>query len=143
MNILSKESITMCTRVVYKGPNNTNITARSMDFAMEIPANLWVLPRGMERVSRVKNNTLTWVSKYGSLVTSSYDIAVSDGMNEKGLVANLLWLTSTQYPQVQHDVEGNSLLVVLDSVRFLMEFLLKAIQTFRRHDGEQYLTKRI
>lgn len=101
----------MCTRVVYKGPDNTIITARSMDFAMEIPANLWVFPRGMDRTSRFKSNEIAWTSKYGSVVTSSYDIAVSDGMNEKGLVANLLWLTSTQYPDVQHAAAGNGLVV--------------------------------
>lgn len=101
----------MCTRIVYKGPNNTVITARSMDFAMEIPANLWVFPRGMERISCVKTNKIAWSSKYGSVVTSSYDIATSDGMNEKGLVANLLWLTSTQYPHFQQDDAGSGLVV--------------------------------
>lgn len=101
----------MCTRIVYKGPNNTVITARSMDFAMEIPANMWIFPKGIERTSSVKSNTITWTSLYGSVVTSSYDIAVSDGMNEKGLVANLLWLTSTQYPTFQHESETNGLVV--------------------------------
>ena len=42
-----------CTRVVYKGPNNTVITARSMDFSMEIPANLWLFPKGMEHTGNV------------------------------------------------------------------------------------------
>ena len=101
----------MCTRVVYKGPSDTVITARSMDFAMEIPANLWIFPRKMERNSVFKNSKISWISKYGSVVTSSYDMAVSDGMNEKGLVANLLWLTSTQYPDVSHDAEGEYLVV--------------------------------
>lgn len=101
----------MCTRVVYKGPNNTVITARSMDFAMEIPANLWIFPIGMERISIVKNNKMSWISKYGSVVTSSYDMAVSDGMNEKGLVANLLWLTSTQYPEAMEATEGSRMVV--------------------------------
>ena len=38
----------MCTRVVYKGFDETVITARSMDWKIEIPANLWVFPRGMQ-----------------------------------------------------------------------------------------------
>lgn len=28
-----------CTRVVYKGPNSTILTGRTMDFSIEIPAN--------------------------------------------------------------------------------------------------------
>lgn len=95
-----------CTRVVYKGPNNTVITARSMDFAMDIPANLWLFPKGMERNGSTGSNTIKWTSKYGSIATSSWDIAVSDGMNERGLVANMLWLVSSQYPEFSK--EGKS-----------------------------------
>lgn len=101
----------MCTRVVYKGPNNTVITARSMDFAMEIPANLWIFPRGIERMSIYRDNKTSWKSKYGSVVTSSYGMATSDGMNEKGLVANLLWLTSTQYSDIHQNTDSSYLVV--------------------------------
>lgn len=88
-----------CTRVVYKGPNNTVVTARSMDFTLEIPANLWIFPRGIERSGSTGTNTIKWASKYGSISASSWDIAVSDGINEKGLVANMLWLVSSEYPE--------------------------------------------
>lgn len=37
-------------------------------------------------------------TKYGSIITSAFEIASTDGMNEKGLVANLLWLPEAQYP---------------------------------------------
>lgn len=87
----------MCTRLVYLGPDNTVITGRSMDFSIDIPANLWMFPRGMARSGQVGANSITWVSKYGSVVASSWDIATPDGMNEKGLVANLLWLVASQY----------------------------------------------
>lgn len=101
----------MCTRVVYKGPNNTIITARSMDFRIEIPANIWILPVGIKRVSSIGTNTMEWTSKYGSVVTTSWDISVSDGMNEKGLVANLLWLTSTNYPTYNRNQPKKALVV--------------------------------
>jgi choloylglycine hydrolase len=87
-----------CTRVVYKGPNNTVLTGRTMDFSLEIPANHWIFPRGMKRSGEVGKNSLEWVSKYGSLAVSAWDISTTDGMNEKGLVANLLWLVESQYP---------------------------------------------
>lgn len=94
-----------CTRVVYKGPNNTVLTARSMDFSLEIPANLWVFPRGIKRNGEVGKNSIEWTSKYGSLAVSSWDISTTDGMNEKGLVANMLWLVESEYPTF--DKEGN------------------------------------
>ncbi len=94
-----------CTRVVYHGPNGNYITARSMDWKDEIPANLWIFPRGMQRNGEVGRNSITWTSKYGSVVASSWDIAVSDGMNEKGLVANMLWLVESKYPEF--DTLGN------------------------------------
>jgi choloylglycine hydrolase len=69
-----------------------------MDFSTEIPANLWIFPRGMKRNGEVGPNSLEWTSKYGSLAASSWDIATADGMNEKGLVANMLWLVESEYP---------------------------------------------
>lgn len=94
-----------CTRVVYKGPNNTVLTGRTMDFSLEIPANQWIFPRGMKRNGEVGKNSIEWTSKYGSLAVSSWDISTTDGMNEKGLVANMLWLVESEYPDFNK--EGN------------------------------------
>lgn len=99
---LSNEAFA-CTRVVYHGLNGTVITARSMDWKDDIPANLWVFPRGMERNGEVGTTSVKWKSKYGSLITSSWDIVASDGMNEMGLVGNLLWLVESKYPEFEKD----------------------------------------
>lgn len=87
-----------CTRVVYKGPENTVITARSMDWKDEIDTNIWIFPKGLERTGNVGKNSVKWTSKYGSVIASAWDIATTDGINEKGLVANVLWLVESQYP---------------------------------------------
>ena len=89
----------MCTRVVYSGKNGMVATGRSMDWKTEMHSNLWVFPKGMERNGETGANSLQWTSKYGSVVTSAFEIASTDGMNEKGLVANLLWLAESEYPQ--------------------------------------------
>lgn len=94
-----------CTRVVYKGPNNTIITARSMDWKDAMYSNIWVFPRGMERTGEVGKASAKWKSKYGSVIVSAFDIATSDGMNEKGLVSNILWLIESQYPD--YDPNGS------------------------------------
>lgn len=87
-----------CTRLVYHGAHGQVVTARSMDWKSDIVSNLWVLPRGMQRNGQTGKNSLQWTSKYGSLITSGYDISTTDGVNEAGLSANLLWLVESQYP---------------------------------------------
>ena len=80
----------MCTRVVYSGKNGMVATGRSMDWKTEMHSNLWVFPKGMERNGETGANSLKWTSKYGSVVTSAFEIASTDGMNEKGLVQYML-----------------------------------------------------
>ena len=87
-----------CTRLVFHGANGQVITARSMDWKSDIVSNLWVLPRGMQRTGETGPNTVRWTSKYGSVITSGSDISTTDGVNEAGLNANLLWLVESQYP---------------------------------------------
>ena len=88
-----------CTRVVFLGPDDEVITARSMDWKSDVLTNLWILPRGAKRSGEAGPNSVEWTSKYGSVVATGYDICTTDGMNEKGLVANLLWLEESEYPQ--------------------------------------------
>ncbi len=99
------QDLDACTRVVYKGPENTIITARSMDWRDEIDPNLWIFPRGLKRTGNVGDKSVKWISKYGSVITSAWDIATTDGINEKGLVANILWLVESEYPKF--DPEGS------------------------------------
>jgi penicillin V acylase-like amidase (Ntn superfamily) len=85
-----------CTRAVYLG-DGIVITGRSSDWAEDLRSNLWIFPRGMKRDGAGGPNTPTWVSKYGSVATSADDFTTADGMNEKGLVANLLYLANADY----------------------------------------------
>ncbi|QDT73826.1 linear amide C-N hydrolase [Lacipirellula limnantheis] len=86
-----------CSRAVYLGPENTIITVRSMDWVTDLGTNLWLFPRGMKRNGAAGPNSVEWTSKYGSVVGSAFDAATADGMNEKGLVANLLYLAESEY----------------------------------------------
>lgn len=102
-----------CTRVVYKGPNNTVTTGRTMGFSLEIPANQWIFPRWIKRNGEVGKNSIEWISKYGSLAVGSWDISITDGMNEKGLVANLLWLVESEYPSFDKEGSKKSMAISL------------------------------
>lgn len=92
-----------CSRVVYLGPEEMVVTARSMDWKEDIRSNIWVFPRGMKRESDSGPNSLGWVSRYGSVTVSGYEVSTTDGMNEAGLVANLLWLAESSYPETDDD----------------------------------------
>ena len=86
-----------CTRVVYEGPEGMTATGRTMDWKEDPQTNLYVFPRGLERTGAESAATIQWTSKYGSVVAAGYDIGICDGMNEKGLVANLLFLPESVY----------------------------------------------
>ena len=98
-----------CTRFVYHGAHDEVITARSMDWKTDVGTNLWVFPRGMKRSGAAGPHSVEWVSKYGSVIASGYDISTTDGMNEAGLVANVLWLAESSYPHYDGKTPGLSL----------------------------------
>lgn len=92
-------SVSACTRVLYVAKDGTVMVGRSMDWGEDLMSNMWVLPRGMKRDGMGGKNTITWESKFGSLIVSGYDIGTSEGMNEKGLVVNMLALVESDYGQ--------------------------------------------
>jgi penicillin V acylase-like amidase (Ntn superfamily) len=96
--LFSPQLAMACTRAVYHGEDNLVITGRTMDWREQLHSDLWIFPQGMERSGNAGSNSIKWTSKYGSVVTSAYGVATTDGMNEKGLVANMLWLVESQYP---------------------------------------------
>lgn len=86
-----------CTRALYVGEQGLVITGRSMDWSEDMHSNLWAFPAGIERTGNAGLRSPRWRAKYGSVVVSGYDIGSVDGMNERGLVANALYLAETDY----------------------------------------------
>ena len=86
-----------CTRSLYVGDDGTAITGRNMDWKEDMGSNLWIFPAGMKRDGASGPKSITWTSKYGSVVVSGYEAGTADGINEKGLVANLLYLAESDY----------------------------------------------
>jgi choloylglycine hydrolase len=61
---------------------------------------IFVNKRGVSKVSSEEENPARWVSKYGSVTFNQYGWeSPSGGMNEEGLVIELMWLDDTQYPE--------------------------------------------
>ncbi len=94
---LTSQTAHACTRILYVGEQNMVATGRNMDWKEDMKSDLWIFPRGMARNGLAGANSLNWESRYGSVITSGYGAGSTDGMNEKGLVANLLFLVETDY----------------------------------------------
>jgi penicillin V acylase-like amidase (Ntn superfamily) len=95
--------VSPCSRAVYLGDNDQVITVRSMDWKVDVGTNLWVFPRGVAHTGQAGPRSIQWTSRYGSVIASGYDVSTTDGVNEKGLAANLLWLVESKYPEMKSD----------------------------------------
>lgn len=101
--VLPIYSVSACSRAVYFGLEGQTVTGRTMDWREDMQTNLWIFPQGMERDGGMGEKGLKWTSKYGSVIASGYEAGTTDGMNEKGLVANLLFLAESEYPDEPGD----------------------------------------
>jgi choloylglycine hydrolase len=90
-------SVEACTRALYVGDDGTVITGRSMDWSEDMQSNMWAMPRGMKRDGAAGPGSIAWTSRYGSVGISGYEAGIADGMNETGLVANMLYLAESDY----------------------------------------------
>ena len=90
---------TMCTVCMWANNTKACLSSRNMDWLEPMPSSIWVMPRGAKRFAGPAGaeNVLEWTSKYGSFALVNYGIGTSDGLNEKGLAASVLWLAESDY----------------------------------------------
>ena len=88
-----------CTRTLFVGADQMVVTGRNMDWKEDLASNLWAFPAGIARDGAAGPKSLAWTSRYGSVITAGYEAGTTDGLNEKGLVANVLYLAESQYPK--------------------------------------------
>lgn len=89
-----------CSRILSNTNGQANVVARTMDLYRSDDAKMVIYPRGLERISETDDGkSFSWTSKLGSVAVTSFGTVTSDGMNEKGLAANLLYLGNTKYEQ--------------------------------------------
>jgi penicillin V acylase-like amidase (Ntn superfamily) len=90
-----------CSRVLSADNGQAVLVGRNLDWPIDMGTGLWVFPRGIKR-NGLAGNPLIWTTKYGSVAVASYApskkvAGVLDGMNEKGLAVNSLWLDESDY----------------------------------------------
>lgn len=76
--------------------------------------------RGLSKTSfpMQESKTISWVSKYGSITFNQYGKEFpTGGMNEKGLVVELMWLDETSYPAP----DGRPAISVLQWIQYQLD----------------------
>ena len=121
-----------CTRTLYVGADNTVITGRNMDWSEDMASNLWVFPAGLKRNGAAGPKSIQWTSKYGSVVVSGYEAGSTDGLNEKGLVANLLYLAESNYGKPDDSRPFLSIAAWLQFVLDNYATVTEAVEALRR-----------
>jgi penicillin V acylase-like amidase (Ntn superfamily) len=87
-----------CSRIFWNGNDQAKVVARTVDLYRSDEAKIVAYPRGTKRAGMPgEASGVEWTARYGSIAVTAFGAATSDGMNEKGLSANLLYLDHTQY----------------------------------------------
>ncbi len=104
-----------CTTFCAKSGDGV-IFGRNYDFEIGDGA-LFVNTRGLEKHGFARNGP-TWVATYGSVTFNQFGRDFpTGGMNEKGLVVELMWLDGTVYPRVDDRAE----LGVLEWIQYQLD----------------------
>lgn len=124
-----------CSRVLYKSNDGKFIVVgRNMDWAEDLESNMWIMPRGVKRNGLAAQNSLEWTAKYGSVIVSGYDLAATDGINEAGLDANLLWLGESDYGKRDPKRPGLCISLWLQFCLDSFATVQEAVDYFQAHD---------
>jgi penicillin V acylase-like amidase (Ntn superfamily) len=123
-----------CTRVLSNESKLGVFVSRTMDWPESTEPKLLVFPRGIKRDGglvagerQLVGAAATWTSKYGSVIVSVYGLGTVDGVNERGLGGNALFLAATDFgprdPQMPGVVATLMLQYVLDNATNVTEAL--------------------
>jgi choloylglycine hydrolase len=107
----------VCTRIFWGTNSAAKVVSRTLDWEIDDDPDLWALPRGLERTGGAGPSSASWRSTYGSLAVSGWHVAVSEGVNERGLGAHLLYFEEAEWaPPDDRPAVANTLWVqyVLD-----------------------------
>jgi penicillin V acylase-like amidase (Ntn superfamily) len=131
-----------CSLILYNTNDQAVVEARTMDLYIDEKPRLVYLPRGIARHGALDANSAQWTSKFASTVLTGFDAGTSDGVNEAGLGAHLLYLHGTEYePTDQRPGVSNLILAqyfldnfatVADALKGLSDVRIVSKQAFGR-----------
>jgi len=114
------------------------ITGRSMDWMEDIKTDLWAFPAGMSRTSCDDASAVKWISKYGSVIASGYNLGATDGINTQGLNANLLYLANADYGKLS---PGQNSLNVLNWAQYVLDNYATVDEAVKKFGKNQFHMK--
>jgi choloylglycine hydrolase len=89
-----------CSRVLSNSNGQAAVVGRTMDLFMDDQAALVLRPRGLKTgglMGPALENVKRWQVRYGSVGVLSAGHVLADGLNERGLNVNLLYLSGSNY----------------------------------------------
>jgi penicillin V acylase-like amidase (Ntn superfamily) len=86
-----------CSLIFWNTNDQAVVDARTWDLYVDEKPRIVYLPRGIARHGLADGNGAQWTSKFASTALTAFDAGTSDGMNEAGLSAHLLYLHGTEY----------------------------------------------
>jgi choloylglycine hydrolase len=124
-----------CSRVFSSVNGKAMVVGRTMDLFISDQAGLALRPRGLGAggmLGVADANALKWNSKYGNVGVLSLGKIISDGLNEKGLSANLLYLGVSSYPRRSSAQPGISNLRMVEYVLDHFATVAEALEGLKR-----------
>ena len=114
--LLSSPGAPACTTFCAAGPAGP-VFGRNYDWMVGDGA-LVVNARGVSKVANLEGNPARWTSRHGSVTFVQYGREFpTGGMNETGLVVELMWLDGSRYPEA----DGRAELPNLQWIQYLLD----------------------
>jgi len=91
-----------CSDIMLANSGSYKISARTMDFSIDLKSELCLIPRGFEVTSIINESVegISFTTQYGFIgINSLRQDSFSDGLNEQGLSCATLWLPGTEYAE--------------------------------------------
>lgn len=136
--LLAPRPARACTTVLLSHGEDV-VVAKSYDYYMG-QGHVVVNPRGLAKSSMLFGNepVASWVARYGSVTFNQYGRELpASGMNEAGLVVEVMWLDQTRYPAA----DGRPVLPDLQWIQYQLD-RWATVEEVVAHAGETRVTSR-
>lgn len=87
----------MCTRVFWNSNGVAMVCARTLDWETSDEPRLWALPRGLQHSGGAGPGSIEWTSRFGSVSMQGWGCVTTEGLNEAGLSARVLYLEASEW----------------------------------------------
>src|SRR5208337_2469129 len=101
-----------CTGIMLRNTDGSIVHGRTLEFGMVVDTMLAIVPRGYEFVGKAPDGAgMKYKAKYAAMGAIPFnDVAISDGMNEKGLAVGAFYFpTFAKYAEATNDNRSKAL----------------------------------